>query len=47
MKIGIIGVGTVGTVLAKTFARGDHQIKLSRHSGAASLATRRASTTSQ
>ena len=42
MKIGIIGAGTVGTVLAKTFARGDHQIKLSRHSGAASLATRRA-----
>ncbi|MCE2137886.1 NADP oxidoreductase, partial [Streptococcus thermophilus] len=36
------GAGTVGTVLAKTFARGDHQIKLSRHSGAASLATRRA-----
>ena len=23
MKIGIIGAGTVGTVLAKTFARGD------------------------
>ncbi|RHX75506.1 NADP oxidoreductase [Lactiplantibacillus plantarum] len=42
MEIGIIGAGTVGTVLAKTFARGDHQIKLSRHSGAASLATRRA-----
>ncbi|MDG2544059.1 NADPH-dependent F420 reductase [Lactiplantibacillus plantarum] len=42
MKIGIIGAGTVGTVLAKTFARGDHRIKLSRHSGAASLATRRA-----
>ena len=42
MKIGISGAGTVGTVLAKTFARGDHQIKLSRHSGAASLATRRA-----
>ena len=42
MKIGIIGAGTVGTVLAKTFARGDHQIKLSRHSGAAILATRRA-----
>ena len=42
MEIGIIGAGTVGTVLAKTFARGDHQIKLSRHRGAASLAPRRA-----
>lgn len=40
MKIGIIGAGTVGTVLAKTFARGDNQVLLSRHSGAASLAPR-------
>jgi predicted dinucleotide-binding enzyme len=42
MEIGIVGAGTVGSVLAKTFARGDHQVKLSRHSGAASLAPRRA-----
>lgn len=41
MEIGIIGAGTVGTVLAKTFARGGHQVMLSRHSGAASLAPRR------
>jgi len=41
MEIGIIGAGTVGTVLAKTFARGDNQVMLSRHSGAASLASRR------
>lgn len=42
MEIGIIGAGTVGTILAQTFARGDNQIELSRHSGAASLAPRRA-----
>lgn len=42
MEIGIIGAGTVGTALAQTFARGENQIKLSRHSGAASLAPRRA-----
>lgn len=42
MEIGIVGAGTVGTALAKTFARGDHQVKLSRHRGAASLAPRRA-----
>ncbi|BDZ31794.1 NAD(P)-binding domain-containing protein [Lactiplantibacillus sp. WILCCON 0030] len=41
MEIGIVGAGTVGTVLAQTFARGDNQIKLSRHSGASSLAARR------
>ena len=41
MEIGIIGAGTVGTVLAKTFARGGHQVKLSRHSGMASLVPRR------
>lgn len=42
MEIGIVGAGTVGTVLAQTFARGDNAVKLSRHSGAASLAPRRA-----
>lgn len=42
MEIGIIGAGTVGTILAQTFARGDNQVKLSRHSGAASLAPQRA-----
>ena len=42
MKIGIVGAGTVGTVLVQTFARGEHQVMLSRHSGAASLAARRA-----
>ncbi|RRK11331.1 NADP oxidoreductase [Lactiplantibacillus garii] len=42
MEIGIVGAGTVGTVLARTFARGDNQVKLSRHSGAASLVPRRA-----
>ncbi|MFC6180151.1 NADPH-dependent F420 reductase [Lactiplantibacillus daowaiensis] len=41
MVIGIVGAGTVGTVLAQTFARGGHQVLLSRHAGAASLATRR------
>ncbi|WP_048000477.1 NADPH-dependent F420 reductase [Lactiplantibacillus herbarum] len=41
MEIGIVGAGTVGSVLAKTFARGDNQVMLSRHSGAASLAPRR------
>jgi len=42
MNIGIVGAGTVGSVLAQTFAQGDHQVKLSRHSGATSLAPRRA-----
>ncbi|MFC6202853.1 NADPH-dependent F420 reductase [Lactiplantibacillus nangangensis] len=42
MEIGIVGAGTVGTVLAQTFARGDNQVKLSRHSGVASLVPRRA-----
>ncbi|VDG26228.1 NADPH-dependent F420 reductase [Lactiplantibacillus mudanjiangensis] len=41
MEIGIIGSGTVGTVLAQTFAHGDHQVKLSRQHGPASLASRR------
>lgn len=42
MEIGIVGAGTVGTILAQTFSRGGNEIKLSRHSGAASLAPRRA-----
>lgn len=42
MEIGIVGAGTVGTILAQTFARGGQSVKLSRHSGAASLAPRRA-----
>jgi len=42
MQIGIVGAGTVGSVLAQTFARGDNQVKLSRQHGAASLAPRRA-----
>lgn len=41
MKIGIVGAGTVGTVLAQTFARGDNQVYLSRRHGAESLAARR------
>ncbi|AVK61098.1 NADP oxidoreductase [Lactobacillus sp. CBA3605] len=41
MEIGIIGAGTVGTVLAQTFAQQDHQIKLSRRQGPASLSARR------
>ncbi|NLR10591.1 MULTISPECIES: NADPH-dependent F420 reductase [Lactobacillaceae] len=41
MKIGIVGSGTVGTILAQTFSRGDNEILLSHSRGAASLAERR------
>ncbi|ETY73386.1 NADPH-dependent F420 reductase [Lactiplantibacillus fabifermentans] len=41
MEIGIVGAGTVGTILAKTFALAGNPVKLSRHHGAASLAPRR------
>lgn len=42
MKIGIVGSGTVGTILAQTFSRGDNQILLSHAGGVASLLGRRA-----
>lgn len=41
MKIGVVGSGTVGTILTQTFSRGDNEIILSHSRGAASLAPRR------
>ncbi|UIF28835.1 NAD(P)-binding domain-containing protein [Levilactobacillus brevis] len=42
MKIGVVGSGTVGTILTQTFSRGDNTIILSHAGGAASLAARHA-----
>lgn len=42
MKIGVVGSGTVGTILTQTVSRGDdNEIILSHSRGATSLATRR------
>ncbi|MCI1554307.1 MAG: NAD(P)-binding domain-containing protein [Levilactobacillus sp.] len=42
MNIGVVGSGTVGTILTQTFSRGENTIVLSHQGGAASLTPRRA-----